>query len=167
MALLDRPRLLIADEATTGLDVTVQAEVLDLLREQVTEAGVALLLITHDLGVVANYADTTTAMFAGEVVETGSTRALFDAPAHPYLRGLLAAADLEAHTSRSRRAVSGAPPDLAARPPGCQFAFRCPWQAEACLSGVPLTPVGPGHTARCARTAELDRLEAEQDERQT
>ena len=95
MALLDRPRLVIADEATTGLDVTVQAEVLDLLLEQVAEVGAALLLITHDLGVVANYADVTTAMFAGEVVETGPTRALFEAPAHPYLRGLLAAAELD------------------------------------------------------------------------
>jgi len=163
MALLNRPRLVIADEATTGLDVTVQAEVLDLLMEQVAEVGAALLLITHDLGVVANYADTTTAMFAGEVVETGSTRALFDAPAHPYVRGLLAAADLDSRSrQRSRRAVSGAPPDLAARSPGCQFAFRCPWQAQACRSPVSLTAVGPGHAARCARTAELDGLEMEQ-----
>jgi oligopeptide/dipeptide ABC transporter ATP-binding protein len=163
MALLNRPRLVIADEATTGLDVTVQAEVLDLLMEQVAEVGAALLLITHDLGVVANYADTTTAMFAGEVVERGSTRALFEGPAHPYVRGLLAAADLDSRPlQRSRRTVSGAPPDLAVRPPGCQFAFRCPWQAQACQSPLPLTVIGPGHDARCARTAQLDELETEQ-----
>ena len=155
MALLNRPRLVIADEATTGLDVTVQAEVLDLLMEQVAEVGAALLLITHDLGIVANYADTVTAMFAGEVVaRPGSTRALFEAPGHPYLRGLMAAADLDSRSQMGSRRAVGArlSPDLAVRSPGCQFAFRCPWQHAACRSPVPLATIGPGHDVRCGRT---------------
>jgi oligopeptide/dipeptide ABC transporter ATP-binding protein len=164
MALLNRPKLVIADEATTGLDVTVQTEVLDLLVSKLDGSDAALLLITHDLGVVANYADTTTTMFAGEVIESGSTRTVFEAPAHPYLRGLLVAADLSRTEQRRRHhAVSGAPPNLLARPKGCQFGYRCPWHEPECGTQIALVESPDGRFVRCRRASELDRLEASDD----
>lgn len=152
MALLNNPKLVIADEATTGLDVTVQSEILDLLVERVARTNAALLLITHDLGVVANYTDVTTAMFAGEVIESGTTEAMFSRPAHPYMAGLLHAADLDAGQEASRSvSVAGPPPNLSQRPPGCQFGYRCPWQTEICGLPVAERPVDGGHKVRCVR----------------
>ena len=157
MALLNTPKLVIADEATTGLDVTVQSGVLDLLVDKVSSRGTALLLITHDLGVVANYTDTTTAMFAGEVIESGPTASVFSQPTHPYMAGLLHAASLSSD-QKGHRAVpsaAGSPPNLAVRPDGCQFGYRCPWRQEVCAAPVPLRSIGYAHQVRCARAEEL------------
>jgi oligopeptide/dipeptide ABC transporter ATP-binding protein len=157
MALLNCPKLIIADEATTGLDVTVQSEVLDLLIDKTRSANASLLLITHDLGVVANYADTTTAMFAGEVIESGPTKSVFTRPVHPYMAGLLQAADLNADPSRSAGpSVAGPPPNLEERPDGCQFGYRCAWRREACAAPVPLRTITGLHQGRCVRAEELE-----------
>jgi oligopeptide/dipeptide ABC transporter ATP-binding protein len=157
MALLNCPKLVVADEATTGLDVTVQSEVLDLLIEKTRNANASLLLITHDLGVVANYTDTTTAMFAGEVIESGPTKSIFSRPAHPYMAGLLRAADLGANPSGSAApSGSGPPPNLAARPDGCQFGYRCGLRRDTCAAPVPLRAIAGLHQARCVRAEELE-----------
>ena len=157
MALLNCPKLVIADEATTGLDVTVQSEVLDLLIEKTRDANASLLLITHDLGVVANYTDTTTAMFAGEVIESGPTKSVFGRPAHPYMAGLLKAAELDVNPSGSLdSSVVGPPPNLTARPDGCQFAYRCAWRRETCAAPVLLRTINDLHQARCVRAEELE-----------
>jgi peptide/nickel transport system ATP-binding protein len=158
MALINQPKLVIADEPTTGLDVTVQAAVLDLMMERVHEHGAALWLITHDLGVIANYTTRTTVMFAGEAVESSSTEKIFSAPQHPYTQGLIGAATLESESvSRERRrVVSGPPPDLGNRPSGCQFAYRCPWCVEACCTmAMPLRATHHDHQVRCQRAEEI------------
>ena len=158
MALINQPKLVIADEPTTGLDVTVQAAVLDLMMERVHEHGAALWLITHDLGVVANYTTQTTVMFAGEAVETGSTEKIFSEPQHPYTQGLIGAATLGSGSVSAdrRRVVSGPPPDLGNRPSGCQFAYRCPWCVDACTTmAIPLRGTSPGHRVRCQRAEEI------------
>jgi oligopeptide/dipeptide ABC transporter ATP-binding protein len=161
MALLNSPKLIIADEATTGLDVTVQSEILDLLLDKAAATDTALLLITHDLGVVANYTDTTTVMFAGEVIESGPTASVFAAPAHPYMTGLLQAADLRAdQAGAGHLRIAGPPPKLSARPDGCQFGYRCPWRREDCAAPVPLRLIEEPHQVRCVRTDELDSQEA-------
>jgi oligopeptide/dipeptide ABC transporter ATP-binding protein len=157
MALMSNPRLVIADEPTTGLDVTVQAGILDLLMARVRERGAALWLITHDLGIIANYAQRTAVMFAGEIVEGAATDAVFSRPAHPYTRGLMAAADLGVapESAGSQLMVSGPPPDLADRPSGCQFAYRCPFRADVCEAPIPLHSTGPEHQVRCVRAEEI------------
>jgi oligopeptide/dipeptide ABC transporter ATP-binding protein len=145
MALVNEPKLLIADEPTTGLDVTVQAQILDLLRELAREKGIGVLLITHDLGVVAHYCDRVAVMFAGQVMEAGSVGAVFRTPAHPYTQALLAATP-----ERLRRGVANltyAPPDLGALPSGCLYADRCPQAAPPCATPPPVR--GTAHTARC------------------
>ena len=145
MALVNEPKLLIADEPTTGLDVTVQAQILDLLRELAREKGIGVLLITHDLGVVAHYCDRVAVMFAGQVMEAGQVGAVFRTPAHPYTQALLAATP-----ERLRRGVANltfAPPDLGALPSGCLYADRCPQAAPVCTTPPPV--LGQAHTARC------------------
>lgn len=160
MALLNGPKLIVADEATTGLDVTVQAEILDLLLDKSAAADTALLLITHDLGVVANYTDSTTVMFAGEVIEQGPTSTVFATPRHPYLAGLLQAADLRHHQGDGESLrIAGPPPQLLTRPDGCQFAYRCPWPLDACGTPVALRSVGGPHRVRCVRADEVDTWE--------
>lgn len=155
MALINQPKLVIADEPTTGLDVTVQAAVLDLMMERVHERGAALWLITHDLGVVANYTSRTTVMFAGEAIETSSTEDIFSDPQHPYTQGLVEAATLGTGSDR-RRVVSGPPPNLSSRAGGCQFAYRCPWCIEACATGpIAFRATSPGHRVRCRRSEEI------------
>jgi oligopeptide/dipeptide ABC transporter ATP-binding protein len=156
-ALACRPALLIADEPTTALDVTVQAQILDLLRSLKREFDLSLLLITHDLGVVAETADRVVVMYAGRVVEQGTVRDIFRAPLHPYTQGLLASMpDGEAGTRL--KAIDGVVPRLAALPPGCTFAPRCPHRMSVCTEAVPaIVEVAPGHTARCylhSKTAE-------------
>lgn len=148
MALANEPRLLIADEPTTGLDVTVQAQILDLLRAQARQRSLATLIITHDLGIVAQYADRVAVMFAGSVVETGDVRAVFSAPAHPYTQALLACMPerIRLGTSIHR---AGAPPDLYALPPGCPYADRCPSAAVACRRMPEERALGDGHRVRC------------------
>jgi oligopeptide/dipeptide ABC transporter ATP-binding protein len=149
MALACRPALLIADEPTTALDVTIQAEILDLLGELQARFDLALLLITHDLGVVARTADRVAVMYAGRIVEAGPVREIFESPAHPYTRGLLASIPGGA-PGRRLRAIDGTVPDLAALPPGCAFGSRCPNRFDACEAGrPPAFDIGPGHTARC------------------
>jgi oligopeptide/dipeptide ABC transporter ATP-binding protein len=149
IALACRPPLVIADEPTTALDVTVQAQILDLLRDMKREFGISLLLITHDLGVIAETADRVAIMYAGRIVELGPIRDIFRSPAHPYTRGLLASIPGGAAGSRLK-AIDGTVPNLAALPPGCSFAPRCSARMPQCTGAFPdETWVGPGHTVRC------------------
>ena len=148
-AIACRPALVIADEPTTALDATVQAEILDLLVSMREEYGLALLLITHDLGIVARVADGAAIMYAGRIVETGPARSVLASPGHPYTRGLLASLPGSAPGTRLA-AIPGAVPDLAALPPGCAFGPRCPDRFAACEASRPdAFTVTPGHTARC------------------
>jgi oligopeptide/dipeptide ABC transporter ATP-binding protein len=137
MALGLEPDILIADEPTTALDVTVQAQVMDLLAHLQAETGMGLILITHDLGVVAEVADRVAVMYAGRIVETGTVAELYDAPAHPYTEGLMnSIPHLEAQTG-SLNPIEGAPPSLTAIPPGCPFHPRCPYRRDDCTSVEP------------------------------
>ena len=144
MALSCNPSLLIADEPTTALDVTVQAQILDLLDRLRKDFGSSIILITHDMGVVAELADRVMVMYAGRLVERAATRTLFANPEHPYTRGLLAAIPpLEGPKPRRLAAIPGTPPSPAAMPPGCPFEPRCPERFDAC--GVRPTLVRDGH----------------------
>jgi oligopeptide/dipeptide ABC transporter ATP-binding protein len=158
IALSCNPKLLIADEPTTALDVTVQAGVLDLLRELRTEHDMAMMIITHDMGVVAETADDIVVMYAGQVVEHAKTLDLFDSPEHPYTEALLAALpQLEGEDVRHGRLTSipGRPPDLIAPPPACRFAPRCPYAGQDDCAQVPpeLRELRPGHWVRSAHPA--------------
>ena len=137
IALACRPRLLIADEPTTALDVTIQAQILDLLRKLQQELGMAVILITHDLGVVAEFAHRALVMYAGRVVERAPVRALFKAPAHPYTCGLLASMPVIDGPRVRLTAIAGAVPQAGMMPPGCRFAPRCPRAMPACALAVP------------------------------
>ncbi len=138
MALACKPRLIIADEPTTALDVTVQAQILDLLKALTRETGAALILITHDLGVVARYADRVVVMYAGRVVEQADAKALYRTPQHPYTRGLLASVPrLDGEAGARLVPIEGSPPDLVALPPGCAFAPRCRFADGACRTERP------------------------------
>ncbi len=155
MAVACEPTLLIADEPTTALDVTVQVEVLALLRDLQRERGMALLLITHDLGVVAQVADRVAVMYAGQVVEQGPVDAIFHATAHPYTAGLKRSLPAQ-HVSRGAggseplAVIHGTPPDLIAPPPGCGFYARCERALRLCEVGaVPMFETGSRHDARC------------------
>lgn len=155
MALACKPRLLIADEPTTALDVTVQAQILALLDELKRETGTAVVLITHDLGVVADHADEVVVMYAGRVAEQAPTARIFARPEHPYTVGLLGAAPkLEGGAGRLA-SIEGTVPDLLHPPPGCRFAPRCPFRVPACEAQPPLAGLAPGHAAACWR-APLD-----------
>jgi peptide/nickel transport system ATP-binding protein len=157
MALACRPRLLIADEPTTALDVTVQAQILSLIDELKAETGTAVMLITHDLGVVADHADEVAVMYAGRLAERAPAAELFARPQHPYTVGLLGAApSLEGGAARLA-SIEGTVPDLRAPPPGCRFAPRCPFAIAKCETQPPLAAVGEGHLAACWR-APLDSL---------
>ncbi|MGI9333056.1 MAG: ABC transporter ATP-binding protein [Gammaproteobacteria bacterium] len=154
MALANRPDLLIADEPTTALDVTIQKQVLDLIKRLVGELGMVLVLISHDLGVIANTVDRIVVMYGGAAVEIGPTASLFDQLAHPYTRGLLAAIPrLGSSVARDRlAAIPGSVPDLDALPSGCTFFDRCPHAVDACRTTIPAhVPLLPGHTAACLR----------------
>src|SRR5262245_20088302 len=151
MALACQPRLIIADEPTTALDVTVQAQILDLLKELTRETGSSLLLITHDLGVVARYADRVAVMYGGRIVETAPARALYKHPHHPYTMGLMASVPrLDSEAGQRLVPIEGQPPDLALLPPGCAFSPRCRSVTDACRSGrPPLVEVGAQHLKAC------------------
>jgi oligopeptide/dipeptide ABC transporter ATP-binding protein len=154
MALACRPRLLIADEPTTALDVTIQAQILDLLLDLRDEFGMAVIVITHNMGVVAETADRVLVMYAGRIVEEAPVAALFDRPLHPYTRGLLACVPSLDDDRERLLAIAGSLPDPARRPPGCRFAPRCPHAVPACTLAIPARVVGgPGHTAACIRVA--------------
>ena len=149
MALACRPALVIADEPTTALDVTIQAQILELLRELKSRFDLSVLLITHDLGVIAETADRVAVMYAGRIVEEAPVRDLFASPAHPYTRGLLASMPGGAPGSRLH-AVEGTVPGLGSLPAGCAFEPRCPDRLEICGSAPPEpTDVGPDHRVRC------------------
>ena len=147
MALACRPRLLIADEPTTALDVTVQAQILALLEDLKRETGTAILLVTHDLGVVADYADDVVVMYAGRVAETAPAAALFAQPQHPYTIGLLGAAPRFSSPGGRLANIAGTVPDLAAPPPGCRFAPRCPFATPVCDTTPAL--LGAAHQVAC------------------
>ena len=151
MALACSPRLIIADEPTTALDVTVQAQILDLLKELTLETGSSLLLITHDLGVVARYADRVAVMYGGRIVETAPARELYKRPHHPYTRGLMASVPrLDGDTAQRLVPIEGQPPDLAQLPSGCAFAPRCRSVSDICRSArPPLTQVAARHLKAC------------------
>jgi len=149
MALSCQPSLVIADEPTTALDVTIQAEILDLLREMKSALNLSLLLITHDLGVVAETADRVAVMYAGRIVETGPVRAIFRKPAHPYTRGLLASMPGGAPGARLR-AIDGSVPLLGDLPPGCAFNPRCSERFDPCTTAPPPDyPAGADQVAKC------------------
>ncbi len=151
MALACEPKVLIADEPTTALDVTIQAQILELLDRLKAELGMAVMLITHDMGVVAGRADRINVMYAGKIVETSGTRELFEHMHHPYTQALLASIpQLDQDTSTRLFSIPGIPPDLADPPPGCRFAPRCRLATDHCRSNEPpLSGVTPGHLAAC------------------
>ncbi len=158
MALACRPELLIADEPTTALDVTVQAQILDLLRELQAETGMAIILITHDLGVVAEMADEIAVMYAGRVVERASAAAIFADPQHPYTLGLLGSIPRLDEDRERLLAIEGTVPPPFALPPGCRFAPRCPFADAGCEAAIPaLAEVAPGHLVACRR-APVERI---------
>jgi len=150
MALANEPRLLIADEPTTALDVTIQAQILQLMHTLQQDSGTAVILITHDLGVVAEVADEVLVMYAGRVVEKAPVQALFDEPQHPYTVGLLGSIprlDIEQDRLAS---IEGQVPDPLRRPPGCRFAERCPFADAHCRAAEPqLREIAPGHGSAC------------------
>jgi oligopeptide transport system ATP-binding protein len=151
MALACEPKLLIADEPTTALDVTIQAQILDLLREIVRERDAALVLITHDLGVVAGMCERVYVMYAGTFVETGSAEQIFDRPRHPYTYGLLQSIPrLDATRKQRLQPIKGAPRNMLSPPTNCPFAPRCPNVIQVCVEQLPpLDPLEPGHRAAC------------------
>ena len=153
MAIINRPALLIADEPTTALDVTVQAQILDLLAELRERLGLAMLFISHDLAVVGRVSDRISVMYAGEIVESASARDLFAAPAHPYTRGLMnSIPTLRTPRDLPLQAIEGSVPSPGELPPGCSFAPRCPLAAPECVAAEPaLRELAPGHWVRCVK----------------
>ena len=153
LALACKPRLLIADEPTTALDVTIQAQILDLLAELKDRLGMAVLLITHAMGVVAEVAQRVVVMYAGQVIEEGPVGLLFERPWHPYTQGLIRSIPrIDADAARGSRLASipGTEPSLVAPPPGCRFAPRCAYARDACTQATPaLREVAPGHRVAC------------------
>jgi oligopeptide/dipeptide ABC transporter ATP-binding protein len=156
MAVALGPDVLLADEPTTALDVTVQAQIMRLLKDLQAERDMAVVLITHDLALVAEQADDVAVMYAGNVVETGPVREVFDRPRHPYTKGLLDSVPEHAVKGTALPAVPGSPPELSAIPPGCVFQARCPLATARCADERPrLEPVGDGRAAACHFTEEL------------
>jgi oligopeptide/dipeptide ABC transporter ATP-binding protein len=151
MGLSNEPSLLIADEPTTALDVTVQASIIELLRDLNREMGAAVILITHNLAVVASLCQRVMVMYAGRIVEEGPTRAIFKNPQHPYTWSLLRSIPRVDETAHERLiSISGLPPDLSNTPPGCKFHPRCRFRIDKCLTEEPgLDDVDPGQRARC------------------
>jgi oligopeptide/dipeptide ABC transporter ATP-binding protein len=149
IALAGGPRLVIADEPTTNLDVTIQAQYLDLLKDIQRELGVAMIFVTHNLGIVARMCDRVAVMYAGKIVEQASVRALFDAPQHPYTRALIGSVP-KLGSKEPLYAIPGQPPNLASLPPGCHFHPRCPHAEGRCLTEEPREfRLGDDHVARC------------------
>ncbi|GGG72301.1 ABC transporter ATP-binding protein [Paenibacillus radicis (ex Gao et al. 2016)] len=156
MALACKPKLLIADEPTTALDVTIQAQILELMKELRQESGAAIMLITHDLGVVAEMADKVVVMYAGQIVEEADVFSLFREPGHPYTQGLLQAIPRVTGDHGRLTAIPGAVPSIQRMPAGCRFHNRCNWASERCRTEAPpLIEAGPEHRVRCWLTAEF------------
>ena len=152
MALVTKPELLIADEPTTALDVTVQAQILELIRRMQRDLGMAVLFVTHDLGVVAGLCDKVQVMYAGRIVETADAETLFRRPMHPYTRGLQRSIPALQPKGQELFTIPGLPPDVSKPVAGCAFAPRCGFAAESCLAAVPeLAEAAPGHWHACSR----------------
>ena len=149
MALANNPQVLIADEPTTALDVTVQAQILDLIAELQSETGMGTIMITHDLGVVAEIATRVAVMYAGHIVEYGSAADVFDDPQHPYTIGLMSSVPRLTGPRQRLSTVPGMVPAIGMMPPGCRFSSRCPFAAPVCQTRPPFAEVGPGHRAAC------------------
>ena len=150
MAIMCNPRLIIADEPTTALDVTIQAQILDLLQNLQKKLGTAVIMITHDLGVIAGMCSRVLVMYGGVVVEEGTVREIFYEPKHPYTWGLLRSIPQKSGEKRKLIPIPGSPPDLIAPPPGCPFVARCPYAMNICNSELPeLTRLSDTHCARC------------------
>ena len=149
MALACKPHLLIADEPTTAVDVTIQARILDLLRDIQAAHQMAILLITHDLGVVAELADEVVVMYAGKVIEQAPVHELFNNPRHPYTLGLFASLPRVDETKSRLETIEGSVPPATHFPEGCRFRERCPWAGPDCTREPPLLPIGGGHTVAC------------------
>ncbi|MEX0617373.1 MAG: ABC transporter ATP-binding protein [Pseudohongiellaceae bacterium] len=158
MALACKPSLLIADEPTTALDVTIQAQILELIRDLQNEMGMAVILITHDLGVIAETSQAVVVMYAGKVAEKGTVFDIFDRPRHPYTRGLLASIPTLATEPKSRLPIiKGMVPGLRDLPTGCRFANRCPNVQDSCrLSVPPMEVIAPGHEVNCFHWRDID-----------
>ena len=161
MALSCNPKLLIADEPTTALDVTIQAQILELMKSLSRRLGVAMLMITHNLGVVARYADRVNVMYAGRIVERGTAREIYANPRHPYTRGLLRSVPRLDEPRRAKlEPIPGQPPDLSRLPAGCAFAPRCPHAEERCRTEAPaLEAVQTEHLAACWLARDLGPVE--------
>jgi oligopeptide/dipeptide ABC transporter ATP-binding protein len=157
MALACNPALVLADEPTTALDVTIQAQILELMKDLSRQRGIAVVLITHNLGVVARYADRVNVMYAGKLVEQGSARDVYSDPRHPYTVGLLGSVPrLDEPRKATLHPIGGQPPDLMHLPPGCAFAPRCPYAIPRCQTEVPpLMPVTADHLSACWVAAQL------------
>ncbi len=152
MALITKPELLIADEPTTALDVTVQAQILELIKKMQRELGMAVIFITHDLGVVSGLADRVQVMYAGRIAETADTRSLFFSPRHPYTRALQRSIPALQPKGSALYTIPGLPPDLSKPSPGCSFAPRCEFATATCQATQPeLQAVAPGHAHACLR----------------
>ena len=149
LALACRPSLVIADEPTTALDVIMQAQVLDLLERLREELGLALILISHDLAVLAESCDRLAVMYAGRIVESGPAAQVFGAPQHPYTKKLLDSLPVIGGARGVADPIPGMPPDPAETVEGCSFRPRCPYAAEACLAEPPLREVAPGQSSAC------------------
>lgn len=151
IAFVCRPKILIADEPTTALDVTIQAQILDLFKRLQEQTGVSIIMITHDLGVVAKIANRVNVMYAGQVVESGAVRDIFYHPQHPYTRGLLGSMPrLDSERDIPLKSIPGTPPDLFAPPQGCAFAARCEYALEVCGRYQPeTTTVCERHRVAC------------------
>lgn len=160
MALSCNPRLIIADEPTTALDVTIQAQILELMKSLTVEFGVALIIITHNLGVVARYADRMNIMYAGRIIERGSAREIYANPRHPYTVGLLRSVPrLDLPRRAKLDPIEGQPPDLVNLPVGCSFRARCRWAIDKCALEAPeLEMLDEGHSSACWRAGELGDL---------
>jgi peptide/nickel transport system ATP-binding protein len=152
IALACDPELLIADEPTTALDVTIQAQILDLMRDLKAESGAAIILITHDLGVVAEVCDEVAVMYAGQIVERAPVDVLFEEPQHPYTLGLMGSIPRLDHRAERLATIEGALPDMTAPPTACRFAPRCPFVEERCTAAPPpVVTIGASHWSRCFR----------------
>ena len=152
IALACNPELILADEPTTALDVTIQAQVLDLIMDLREKLGTSMILITHDLGVVAECCDNVAVVYAGQIVESGDKYQIFDNPSHPYTKGLFGSLPSMAKNNRRLTPIAGALPDPSNLPQGCYFSPRCPLADESCKSGsVGMTDIGDGHMCRCLK----------------
>jgi oligopeptide transport system ATP-binding protein len=162
MAISCRPRLLIADEPTTSLDVTIQAQIVDLVKRLQKELNMAVIWITHDLGVIARIARRVNVMYAGSIIETGPIERIFAQPQHPYTMGLLGSVPrMDESSDRELQYIEGQPPDMVRLPPGCSFAPRCAYSSPACLEQRPaLNEVDRGHFAACINLRQIHRTDA-------